>query len=151
METHFRRWPWLSGLPFQPDRVSYLHVSVSNVSNCRHNKPDHVSTLMSLIASSCCFNWMSWCRQTPCASVSYQLIPDHFHTVILSGMPVIHPADGDLRDETYYSVGRRSGSPPSRRTFAGPRKDQLPSRKRKTVSVLQFNEKIQNVSEDTSL
>lgn len=40
---------------------------------------------------------MSLCRQTQFAPVSYQLMLAQFHTMILSGMSVIHPADGDLR------------------------------------------------------
>lgn len=65
--------------------------------------------MVSVVVSNC----MSGCSQIQCASVSYQLILDQFHTVILSGMSEIHPADGDLSDETYYYAGRRSGSLPS--------------------------------------
>ena len=39
-------------------------------------------------------------------------------SLILSGISVICPADGDLSDETYYSAGRRSGSPPYRPALA---------------------------------
>lgn len=85
-------------------------------------------------------DWMSWCRQIGCASVSYQLILDQFHAVILSGMSESPPADGDRRDETYYSAGRRSGSPPSSLAHG---KDQVPSREPITVSILHFNEKNQ--------
>lgn len=90
--------------------------------------------------------WMSWCRQTQCAPISYQPTLDQFHTVILSGMSVIHPADGDLRDKSYYFAGRHSGSTPSSpaRTLPARLKDQFTSQESRpliAVWALHFNEK----------